>query len=609
MGEPDNLFVRVIRVFRGQSFLLLPTLIVLVLAVYPQVAMWIANGRVDDAVYFVANYDEPAYSAYVNALIEGRPRRADPFMGTDAPDYESIYSVQMVPAYLIAIPARLLGLSAGTAFIVLNFVLAILCSLLVFWLLRSVTGDPLISAIGVLVVLLLGTAAAFQGELRQWAHGSVLVDFFPFLRRYQPGVAFPMFLAFCLTVWKSLADEQRSRRLLFAVLSGVLFAALVFSYFFMWTTAAAWLACLCPLWFFARKDDRRSVLTMSGVIAAFGLAVAWPYVSLLSDRHTNTDETQLLAYTREPDLVASPEVIGFVIIIALLAMVRVGRAKFDSPQVLFALSLALAPFLLFNQQVITGRSLQPVHYQLFSANYMVVIAAMVTIWVFMRSLTEATMPRMLRAVSILAGVAIVAGGIESYSTAIKYDRLEQFRIRTMPAMRYLRGLQTPAETSGGRYPTVLSTSIMVADYLPTVTTFRPMWTPHTNSTGGVDYHENRRLLYLYLYFGGYGEETLKKGLDDYVFEFRAALFGGGRALSELDGGAQPITADEVAREVRLYGEFLRSVDRETITQPELSYLVIPLEAEPDYTRLDKWYVRSDDQIVGDFRVARLTPRP
>ncbi len=509
---------------------LIPTLIVLVLAVYPQVAMWIANGRADEGVYFAANYDEPAYSAYVNALVEGRPRRADPFMGTDAPDYESIYSVQMVPAYLIAIPARLLGLSAGTAFVVLNFVLAILCSLLVFWLLRSVTGDPLISAIGVLVVLLLGTAAAFQGELRQWALGSVLVDFLPFLRRYQPGVAFPMFLAFCLTVRKSLADEQRSRRLLFAVLSGVLFVALVFSYFFMWTTAAAWLACLVPLWFFARKSDRRSVLTMAGSVAAFGVISAVPYVRLLSDRHTNTDETQLLAYTRAPDLIASPEVIGFVIIVALLAMVRLGRANFRSPQVLFALSLALAPFLLFNQQVITGRSLQPVHYQLFSANYMVLIAAMVTIWVFMRSLSETTMPRMLRAVSILAGVAIVAGGIESYSTSVKYDRLEQFRIRTMPAMRYLRGLQTPAENSGGRYPTVLSTSIMVADYLPTVTTFRPMWTPHTNSTGGVDYHENRRLLYLYLYFGGYGEEQLKKSLDEHVFEFRAALFGGGRRV-------------------------------------------------------------------------------
>ena len=115
--KKSNAFFSPFSHFSRSNFLLLlaPTLIVLVLAVYPQVAMWIANGRVDDAVYFVANYDEPAYSAYVNALIEGRPRRADPFMGTDAPDYESIYSVQMVPAYLIAIPARLLGLSAGTA--------------------------------------------------------------------------------------------------------------------------------------------------------------------------------------------------------------------------------------------------------------------------------------------------------------------------------------------------------------------------------------------------------------------------------------------------------------------------------------------------------------
>jgi hypothetical protein len=89
--------------------------------------------------------DEPLYSAYINALIDGRPRKNDPFGGKDSssqsPLPESTFSIQFVPAYLIALPARILGVSASTAFIVLVAAAAFLASLSVFWLLIYVTGD------------------------------------------------------------------------------------------------------------------------------------------------------------------------------------------------------------------------------------------------------------------------------------------------------------------------------------------------------------------------------------------------------------------------------------------------------------------------------------
>src|SRR5688572_4545230 len=96
------------------------SLAMVVLSLIPQVHLWILRGREWNGAYVSLQGDEPIYSAYVNALIHGRPRKNDPFGGRDdfpnTPLPESTFSIQFVPAYAIALPARLLGISASTAF-------------------------------------------------------------------------------------------------------------------------------------------------------------------------------------------------------------------------------------------------------------------------------------------------------------------------------------------------------------------------------------------------------------------------------------------------------------------------------------------------------------
>src|SRR5450432_2541767 len=91
----------------------------MLLALWPQMNMWIARGHNWQGSYVSVQGDEVAYSAYVNALIDGRPRRNDPYSGRDdAPNQrrpESLFSIQFLPAYAIALPARFLGVTASTA--------------------------------------------------------------------------------------------------------------------------------------------------------------------------------------------------------------------------------------------------------------------------------------------------------------------------------------------------------------------------------------------------------------------------------------------------------------------------------------------------------------
>ena len=84
------------------------------LALLPQVHFCLSRGSNWEGANPVTHPDEVAYSAYLASLIRGRPRRNDPYTGrqdrTDAPQPESLFSIQMIPAYTLALPARWLGL-------------------------------------------------------------------------------------------------------------------------------------------------------------------------------------------------------------------------------------------------------------------------------------------------------------------------------------------------------------------------------------------------------------------------------------------------------------------------------------------------------------------
>ena len=72
----------------------LAALAMTIIALYPQVDLWSTRGKDWHGSYVLTQGDEVIYSAYVNALIDGRPRKNDPFSGRDVlprqPAYESL---------------------------------------------------------------------------------------------------------------------------------------------------------------------------------------------------------------------------------------------------------------------------------------------------------------------------------------------------------------------------------------------------------------------------------------------------------------------------------------------------------------------------------------
>jgi hypothetical protein len=601
---------------------LLAGVAVMFLALWPQLDLWLKPDRAWNGAYAYFDIDEEAYSAYLNSLIEGRARRNDPYTGREdgrgSSLPESLFSIQFIPAYAVALPARALGLSASSAFIVLAFIVPLASALAVFRLLLSITDDERLAATGVVVALCMGTLASGQGAVQALFGGEAAYIYLPFLRRYLPGVPFPLFFILCALVWRCVTTESRNAARLAAAVAGVVFGVLVFSYFYLWTAAAAWLLCVALVWLAARPEGWRRDMNALSIVGGFAFVALLLYALLLSKRAATMDAVQALSFSRMPDLFRTTELIG-VAVLALLAWgVRRGAVVWRDRAVLFTASLALLPFAVFNQQVITGRSLQPFHYEQFIVSHVVLVALFLAVRLVRRRKGSAAYEKTAgRAIPhrVLALVALAAFAWGIVEAKVATDLLSDYNVLrddAIPVARRLAELsreQAAGAAAGGEREIVLSTHIVHADNLPTIAPQAVLWALHMRVFSGVTLAENKERFYRHLYFSGIDEQRFLEAMAYYSFEYRIGLFGQERINRTLTADLKPITAEEVRYELGLYLDYTESFTRERAAQLPLSYVIAWAHDKPDFANLDRWYERDQGEHIGSFILYRVRLRP
>lgn len=587
---------------------------VMVLALYPQLHFWIATGSWESGAYahIEGVGDEVAYSAYVNALIDGRSRRSDPYTGHDdlpnQPQPESLFSIQFVPAYMIALPARSLGLTASDAFIALMLTTAAAASLAIFWLIASVTGDSRLAAVGAIIVLCLGTIISGHGHVVSLFGFKPLYNYLPFLRRYQPSATFPLFFLLCALVWRAWTCAGKGASLLSAVAAGATFALLIFSYFYLWTAAAAWLACVALLWVALRPDGWQRDITRLCVAGALAAMAFVPYALLLSRRAQTMDAVQALAVSHAPDLFRLPELVSAAVLLTLAYMSRRCSLSLRDKRLLFCASFALMPFAVFNQQVLTGRTLQPIHYEMFIANYSTLVAVVMATAIIWKGRERVERIFSKRALAWVAIAAFEWGAYEAHVAAtgsVEFNR--QLTDAQPVATRLVQMAQ--GDMLDAHRSTVLSTNLFVADCLPESAPQAVLWAPHMLVFSGASTTESKERLFQHLYYTGVKADEIERFLGDgSYYGVAVGLFGFDRVIDGLSENRVPITREEIADEAKLYAEYVASFNRERASQPALSYVVTPVDAEPDLKNLDRWYERDAGERAGKFMLYRVRLR-
>ena len=587
--------------------------LMVLLSLLPQIHLWIVRGKDWQGAYTSLHGDESVYSAYTNALINGRPRRYDPFTGQDKnvglP--ESTFSIQFIPAYAVSYLARLTGSSASTVFIILLGLAGLLASLSVFWLLDALGGEPRLSAVGTLFVLCFGGLAGGQGLFGILAKSSLLVPGFPFLRRYQPAAAFSLFFVFNLLVWQALTIQDKRTARIRASLAGVVLAVLVFCYFYLWTAALAWLFCIGLLWILFRSPEWRRVLSMLVTIGAITALALGPYLYLLSHRAANIDEQQSLIPTHRPDLLRIPEILGALILIAIGMAVRRKKIELNNSHLIFAASLALIPFAVFNQQIITGWTMQPYHYETFILNYAVLVGVVIAV-----ALLRKPVPR--RLLLAVAAISVVWGMIEvGLPARLTFVPLAINNERMIPVLLRLNELSkadgTFADSPNKPSPLVFSPYIAVNSWLPTWTSQGTLLDIGGLDLGHVSPAERKEFLYMHLYYSKVDGSALRKPFEgsarDVGLKYaRAAIFGHERIIPGLNLHFEPIKDEEIEQAIREYQTYVDSFSREEALKRPLAYAVLLAEDNFDFTNLDRWYERDTGERVGDYVLYRLRLR-
>lgn len=581
-----------------------------IFASYPQLKMRYMQGEDWQGHYAYNDIDEVAYASYLKALIDGRPRKNDPYSGRDEsstkPQPESLFSIQFAAPYTIAIPARILGISASTAMILTGALAGFFAALGCFWVIGLLTDDSFFAMTGSLVVLCGGALAAGEGAIGEILGTGVSYPYFPFLRRYIPAVPFPVFFALLATVWLLLTSENWGRRIVLCLVAFACFSFLVFSYFYIWTTASAWLFCVAALWLLFRPKGWLQDFQGLIVLGVTSLAPLVLYAYLLSQRASTTDSVQLLVHTRQIDFWRFPEYISVLILVIIFLGILLKKIDTKDKGTIFSISLALVPIVIFNQQLFSGRSLQPIHYQVFIGNYVSALALVATIGILLRKYLKIETKLSKLPIALIAILAIGWGFVECFYTVRVLDRANVVRDKGIPIAKRLTELSK--EEPDPHRTTVFSIGTIFSDDAPTLAPQNVLWSRHQHIFAGLSARENKERYYRYLYYQNLDEKWLKNRLIKGDFVSMITLFGWARHSNRLSAASKPLTRREINEESKRFGEYIRKFGEREASNPKLSYIVVPKDWKIDFTNLDKWYKRDDGETIGIYKLYKIKLR-
>lgn len=587
------------------KFGILVGLISIFFGLYPQLALWQERGDNWQGTFASNDLDEIAYAAYLQALIDGRPRKNDPYSGrdetTETPQAESIFSIQFLPPMLLSIPARIVGANASQMFIVTSAIFIFLTALAMFWLISLITGNEVFAAVGTLLIISCGALVSNLGAINYLTGGSVY-PYLPFLRRYIPAVAFPFFFGLFASVWLVIKSEMPRRKIIFAVVGGLCFWFLVFSYFYLWTTAAAFLSLFTLVFLILRPENWKRDFPYLILLGLISLLSLLPYAYLVSHRTESIDSVALLVMSRAPDLFRAPAIVCSVCLGILSAAIWLGFAKLKSLETIFFIAFALVPFAVFNQQIITGRSLQPFHYQYYVANYVVATVVVLTIYIFLKEIKPAKIFN-----SITAFLLVFAIGWGYFEVTKTTELLTFWNIeREQSALVSKRLDEIAGDDPNAIHDITINYDYVQAGAQPTIAPQAVLWARHQHVFAGVGWEENKERFRQLLYFSGRDADWMRENFRRGDIEAYMALFGWDRFNANLSVNYRPLTKPEVEAEVLRYKAYIENFSAEQAKLFPLKFAVAKLDNQPDYENLDKWYLRDSGEVFGEFVLFKLT---
>ena len=340
-----------IKLIKIHKWAILFAFLVGIIVSFPQIYFTYDHRDQYQGIYSSPTDNEVGYLARIQEVRDGHPGLGNP-IGRDGK--EDPYTQSPLGEILIAYLGKIFFLDLNNTILLARFLFAFLGFLAVYGLIFLLLREKL-TAISAATAVLLAKSLLARGSLIALLKGGTPALFLDHYRPVQPMVSWLFFFGFLLFFWLFL----ERKRWFFGVISALILGLSFYVYPYTWSFLYAFCGALCLIFIFQKKwpDVKRIILVTLG-----GFFVAIPYFlnvyrSALHPYFTEVTRRYGLIETREP-------ILGFLVpgmfILFLLFFPKKWRERF-----IFCLALFIAPFIVLNQQLITGKDFHSGHYHWF----------------------------------------------------------------------------------------------------------------------------------------------------------------------------------------------------------------------------------------------------
>ncbi len=265
---------------------------------------------------------------------------------------------------------EMFNLDINNTILLSRLVLPFLVFILIYGFVFLFSRDKLVALSSGTVLLLADSILSFSG-LSAILHGASPDHFLRLARPVNPAMIYFFLFGFLASFWLF----YREKKWVYGIISGIILGLNFYTYFYTWTYLYAFGAILI-IFLFVRKEWRE--MFRIGVVYLISLVLAIPY-SLNVYRASLFSTFEELGQRNGVILTHQPLFVGLVII-AALAIFLLLFSKVDRGKYIFGLAILLTPLVTMNQQIITGKIVEPDHYHWFFHKPLAFIFVLITIF-------------------------------------------------------------------------------------------------------------------------------------------------------------------------------------------------------------------------------------
>lgn len=360
-------------------------IVVSLLCALPQ--MYFRIDHRDDGVYQgIELLPDSPWSARAREVMDGHPWFGNIYNkdGKDQP-----YLFQPLGSIITAYTGELFSFDINNTLLLSRLIFPFIVTILIYSFVFLISRDKLAALTSTAILLLADSILRPFGVL-QILQGELPDEFLRLSRPVNPAMIYIFFFGFLVSFWY----YYKNRAVRYGILSAVLLGLNFYNYLYTWTYLYAFGGLLVLFHMYERqwKEAQRLSYVFFGA-----LIVGIPYLINLYNVTTYPTYEEVGARFGVV-LTHMPLFVGFTVIISIFAFLMF-FPKRDKDQYYFNLALVLTPFITMNQQIITGKILQPNHYHWFFHKPVVIIVVCVVMfslltrlgWTRLRVLTAGAM--------------------------------------------------------------------------------------------------------------------------------------------------------------------------------------------------------------------------